>query len=63
MVPRRYEQDKSLGGWVINQRTIRHANNKMLPARKELLDELDFVWKADTVATRPSTIDVRGLAI
>jgi hypothetical protein len=35
----------------------------MLPARKELLDELDFVWKADTVATSSSTIDVRGLAI
>jgi hypothetical protein len=36
----------------------------MPPDRKELLDALDFVWKADTFATRSSiTDDVRGLAI
>jgi hypothetical protein len=61
-VPTKYKDDKSLGMWVSNQRA-RHANNKMLLHRKELLDALEFVWKADTVATRSSTTDVRGLAI
>jgi hypothetical protein len=59
----KHKDDKPLGGWVMNQRA-RHANNKMLPDRKELLDELDFVWrKAVTLATRSSTTDVRGLTI
>jgi hypothetical protein len=40
----------------------RHANNKMLPDRKSLLDALNFVWKADAVAARPSAKDARGLA-
>jgi uncharacterized protein YbgA (DUF1722 family) len=61
-VPTKYKDDKSLGAWVGYQRR-RHANNKMLPEGKELLDALEFVWKADTVATRSSTTDVRGLAI
>jgi hypothetical protein len=62
-VPNKYKDDKSLGLWVMNQRA-RHANNKMLPDRKELLDALDFVWwKADSLATRASTTDVRGFAI
>jgi hypothetical protein len=62
MVPARYEQDPSLGMWVARQRNF-HNNNKMRPDRKELLDELNFVWKADTVATRSSATKVRGLAI
>jgi uncharacterized protein YbgA (DUF1722 family) len=61
-VPHKYKDDKSLGKWVNNQRS-RHANNKMLPDRKELLDAIDFVWKADTVTTRSSATDVRGVAI
>jgi hypothetical protein len=62
-VPKKYKDDKSLGLWVKNQRA-RHAKNKMPPDRKELLDALDFVWKADSLATRSSTTDVRaGLAI
>jgi hypothetical protein len=59
-VPNKYKDDKSLGLWVMNQRT---RYNKMLPDRKELLDAIDFVWKANTVAARSSTTDVRGLAI
>jgi hypothetical protein len=59
-VPQSYRQDTSLGRWVMTQRA-RHA--KMLPDRKELLDALEFVWKADAVATRFSTTNVRGLAI
>jgi hypothetical protein len=56
-------KNKSLGLWVKNQRA-RHANNKMLPDRKELLDALDFAWKAEIVAIRSSTsTEVRGLAI
>jgi hypothetical protein len=53
--------DTSLGIWVSHQRQ-RHANNKMLLDRKELLDALDFVWKVHSLATRSSTTDVRGLA-
>jgi hypothetical protein len=48
LVPRKYEQDKSIGPWVMTQRT-RHANNTMLPARKELLDELDFAWRVEAL--------------
>jgi hypothetical protein len=60
-VPNKYKDEKSLGLWVMNQRT-RH--NKMPPDRKELLDAIDFVWKANTVAARSSSAtDVRGLAI
>jgi hypothetical protein len=58
---KKHKDDKSLGVWVSHQRA-RHAKNKMLPDRKSLLDALNFVWKADAVATRPSTKDVRGLA-
>jgi hypothetical protein len=53
----RYQEDMSLGKWVGTQR-VRHVNNKMRQDRKELLDELGFVWKAGTVAARSSTTDV-----
>jgi hypothetical protein len=62
MVPRRYQQDKSLGRWVDKQRS-RHASNKMLPNRMELLDKIGFAWKYYSPATRSSTTDVRGLAM
>jgi uncharacterized protein YbgA (DUF1722 family) len=44
LVPRRYQEDMSLGGWVSNQRCI-NVNNSIRPERKDLLDELGFVWK------------------
>jgi hypothetical protein len=53
MVPSRYKQDKSLGPWVRTQRRIHNNNNNnmrmlpMLPGRKDLLDELGFVWRVD----------------
>jgi hypothetical protein len=62
MVPHRYERDKYLGKWVSNQRSI-HNKNKLRRDRKELLDGIDFAWKADTHAARSSTNDVRGLVI
>jgi hypothetical protein len=63
MVPTRKCKDhKSVGAWVVNQRA-RHANNKVLPDRKELLEAFDFVWKADSLATRFSATDARGLAV
>jgi hypothetical protein len=63
MVPQtKYKDDKSLGVWVMHQRA-RHANNKMPPDRKELLDALDFVWKAGSLATRSSITNVRGHVI
>jgi hypothetical protein len=61
-VPNKYKQDTSLGRWVHTQRKL-HNKNKMQPDRKELLDALDFVWKADTHAARTSTNDVRGPVI
>ena len=41
MVPSRYKQDKAFGRWVGDQRA-RHANNKVRPDQKYLLDELGF---------------------
>jgi hypothetical protein len=62
-VPRSYKQDKSLWQWVTRQRQC-HVKNKMLPHRKELLDEIGFAWKkAVAVAARSSTTNVRGIVI
>jgi hypothetical protein len=44
IVPHRYEQDKSLGKWVNSQRQI-HAKHAMKQDRRDLLDELGFVWR------------------
>jgi hypothetical protein len=56
-VPSKYEQDKSLGNWVERQRR-NNRNNKLRPDRKELLDKLNFAWKATgTLAARASTTD------
>jgi hypothetical protein len=62
MVPNRYQEDASLGVWVNTQRQF-HANNKIRPDRKGLLDEIGFAWKAGTAAARSSTTNVRGLII
>jgi hypothetical protein len=35
-----------------------NVNNKLGLDQKELLDEIGFAWKADTVPTRSSTTDV-----
>jgi uncharacterized protein YbgA (DUF1722 family) len=51
MVSKRIEQDNSLGRWVGVQRTF-HRKNKMRPDRKDLLDELDFVWRVDTAGNQ-----------
>jgi hypothetical protein len=45
-VPHRFEQDKSLGGWVARQRN-HHKHNKLRLDSKRLLDEIGFAWKAD----------------
>jgi hypothetical protein len=63
LVPRNYKEDASLGTWVSTQR-MTHTNNILLPGRKKLLDEIDFVWKADTLAAAcSSTTHVSGLVI
>jgi hypothetical protein len=41
-----YDRDKSLGGWVGKQRQM-YTANRMPEDRKQLLDELGFVWKVD----------------
>jgi hypothetical protein len=46
MVPASYEKDKSLGNWVLNQRS-NYAGEILPQNRKELLDELGFVWRVD----------------
>jgi hypothetical protein len=64
MVPYRYEADKSLGGWVSDQRS-NHKKNKLRLDRKRLLDEIGFVWKAVAARSRSSssTTKVRILCI
>jgi hypothetical protein len=57
-LPQRNEGDASLGRWVARQRSGNN-NNTIRPDRKELLDEIGFVWKAVTLADRSSTTDVR----
>ena len=46
VVPQVYEQDKAFGRWVNTQRTF-HRNSRLQQGRKELLDEIEFVWKVD----------------
>jgi hypothetical protein len=44
LVPRRYQEDASLGRWVSWQR-VNHGKNTLRLDRKVLLDELGFAWK------------------
>ena len=46
IVPSFYDRDKSLGMWVGKQRQY-YAGNRLPEDRKQLLDELGFVWKVD----------------
>jgi uncharacterized protein YbgA (DUF1722 family) len=46
LVPKGYEQDKSLGRWVGNQRNY-HKNDKLRFDRKRILEEIGFAWKAE----------------
>jgi uncharacterized protein YbgA (DUF1722 family) len=63
LVPQKYQEDASLGHWVGKQRQA-HVNNNMRQDRKGLLDEIGFVWKAETgAAARSSTTNVSGLVI
>ena len=63
IVPRSYEQDKAFGAWVSMQRRV-HTNNTIRLERKELLDELGFVWRVAPITAHTSTMDdVRGLVI
>jgi uncharacterized protein YbgA (DUF1722 family) len=63
IVPQRYNDDASFGGWVSKQRKL-HTNQKIRLDRKELLDTLEFVWKVDAHVARRSTTtdDVSSLA-
>ena len=45
LVPKEYE-DKSLGQWVMMQRTERKAN-RLAAERKAKLDSIGFVWEPD----------------
>jgi uncharacterized protein YbgA (DUF1722 family) len=64
IVPQGYKEDKAFGVWVARQRTF-NTKKKMRQDRKELLDELGFVWKVDNLSARSSTTNdnVRGLVI
>ena len=42
-VPIKYDADPALGHWVSNQRRT-EKENRILPARKKLLDSLGFTW-------------------
>jgi hypothetical protein len=54
LVPRRIQEYLSLGKWVAKQRG-KHVNNKLRLDRKDLLDELRFVWKVDISESEKST--------
>ncbi len=43
LVPQMYEKDKSLGRWVNDQRS-NNTNGRLSIYRKEILNELGFVW-------------------
>ena len=43
-MPRRYQQDKSLGVWVTTQR--RALTDKKMQLERELLDKIGFAWKS-----------------
>jgi uncharacterized protein YbgA (DUF1722 family) len=45
IVPINYKEDVSLGMWVNTQRQF-HSKKTIRPDRKDLLDQLGFVWKA-----------------
>jgi uncharacterized protein YbgA (DUF1722 family) len=58
LVPKRYQKDASFGEWVITQRQF-HKNNKLLRYRKNLLDEIGFVWRVlNSAPARSSTTHV-----
>ena len=63
-VTQRSKGDENFGCWISRQRCLL-IKKKLRPDRKELLDELGFIWKVDRIAARSSTMDdnVRGLAI
>ena len=47
LVPFKYKEDKQLGAWVAKQRTV-YKNGKMTEDRKQLLNDINFVWKLVT---------------
>ena len=48
-VPRTYQEDTSLGVWVVTQRHF-HSKNTIRLDRKDLLNKLGFVWSVDNSA-------------
>jgi hypothetical protein len=58
LVPQKYKEDKGFGRWVAGQR-VKNKNNKMGPFRKELLDELGFVWEVDVAVRLADSIAAR----
>ena len=54
MVPRRYEGDKKLAGWVTTQRAV-HKNKMMAEERRHLLDSIVFVWDGSAPGTSTAT--------
>jgi hypothetical protein len=50
LVPKKYEQDKSLGQWVFTQRKA-FIKNKLRLDRKDLLEDMGFIWETDGALT------------
>jgi hypothetical protein len=50
ILPRNYGQDKSLGVWVATQQGS-HTRKEIRPARKDLLDNLEFDWRVEIEAS------------
>lgn len=50
-IPNQYDPDPSLGIWVSNQRSI-HNRGQLAPRRKQLLDDIGFVWRVEAKEAR-----------
>jgi hypothetical protein len=53
IVPLKYKEDASFGIWVGSQRKFHEKNKFLRQDRKDLLDEVEFVWKSPANRKRP----------
>jgi hypothetical protein len=49
VMPRKHEEDKSLGKWIGTQQNF-HNKNEICLDRINRLEEIGFVWKVDSIA-------------
>jgi hypothetical protein len=57
IVPLKYKEDEAFGRWVGNQRTLQKSN-ELRQDRKDLLNDLEFVWRAPSGRRKGSRISL-----